>query len=113
MVMGTDSLLRSHEFLSSLDNLINVASLWLSVLKTQKLFLLEHAIFMSFLRLTARVRWIIIHLCKKCTKLSIDKMSAVRIQSSANSYKEYLLTVKCIERMKIKKKRPGMAHLLD
>ena len=34
----------------------------------------------------------------------------VRIQSSANFYVEHLLTVYCIEKTKIKKKMPWMAH---
>ena len=38
--------------------------------------------------------------------------SAVRIQSSANFYMEHLFTVNCIDKTKIKKKRPEMAHFL-
>ena len=36
--------------------------------------------------------------------------SAVQIQSLALFYMEHLFTVNCVEKTKIKKKRPGMAH---
>ena len=43
--------------------------------------------------------------------LVLDQRSVVRIQPSTNFCIEHLFTVSCIEKMKIKKKRPGIAHL--
>ena len=40
-----------------------------------------------------------------------EQRSAVRIQSSVNFCKERSSIVNCVEKTKLKKKRPGMAHL--